>query len=127
VPEWHRSDYRLQSISNAGNLIDDQANYTYKYDAFGRLTEVRSRTTTALVAEYRSNGLGFRTGWHYDATKDGTVNASDPWYWFCNDARWRPIATFRDSDADPKERMIFHARGLSVIDSLDCSTAWRHC
>jgi RHS repeat-associated protein len=107
-----------------GNLVDDQANYTYKYDAFGRLTEVRSRTTTALIAEYRSNGLGFRTGWHYDATKDSTVNASDPWYWFCNDTRWRPIATFRDTDADPKERVIFHAAGLagvgqsSYIDSV---------
>jgi hypothetical protein len=63
-------------------------------------------------------------GWHYDCTKDGSVNASDPWYWFCNDTRWRPIATFRDTDADPKERVIFHAAGLagvgqsSYIDSV---------
>jgi YD repeat-containing protein len=42
-----------------GNMTADGKDYTYTYDAFGRLRKVTS-TTPALVAEYRYNGLGFR-------------------------------------------------------------------
>ncbi|MDX2148689.1 MAG: hypothetical protein SFZ23_14340, partial [Planctomycetota bacterium] len=79
---------------------------------FGRLVAVRNRSNSALVAEYRYNGLGSRTGWHYDADADGTVESGspgdDPWYWFCNDEGWRIVATFRHTDAYPKERFVFH-------------------
>ncbi|MDX2146601.1 MAG: hypothetical protein SFZ23_03685 [Planctomycetota bacterium] len=104
------------------------------------MVEVRNRSNSALVAEYRYNGLGFRTGWHYDADADGTVESGspgdDPWYWFCNDERWRIVATFRDTDSFPKERFVFHAAGAdgqggsSYIDSVvlrdrDINSGWR--
>ncbi|MDX2146598.1 MAG: RHS repeat-associated core domain-containing protein [Planctomycetota bacterium] len=123
-----------------GNLTDDARDYTYTYDAFGRLVAVRNRSNSALVAEYRYNGLGFRTGWHYDADADGTVESGspgdDPWYWFCNDERWRIVATFRHTDSYPKERFVFHAAGAdglggsSYIDAVvlrdrDINSGWR--
>jgi hypothetical protein len=43
--------------------------YLYKYDAFGRLVEVSSKTPAA-VTKYRYNGLGHRTMWQYDADAD---------------------------------------------------------
>jgi hypothetical protein len=80
-------------------------------------------TTPALVAEYRYNGLGFRmlARRHHDQRPpprpptvgpDRTVNGDDPWYFFCYDERWRIVATFRGSDADPKEAFVRHAAGL---------------
>jgi hypothetical protein len=104
-----------------------------------------------LVAEYTYNGLGYRTGWHYDVDGDGTVeantagNSDDPWFHWVYDARWRQVATYRTLhyhasggwtvDGDPKERFVYHAAGLagaggsSYIDSVilrdrDANTAW---
>ncbi len=110
-----------------GNMVDDKVNYLYKYDAFGRLVEVKT-LGSALVAEYRYNALGYRTGWHYDADKDSSVESGspgdDPWYWFAYNERWQEVATFRYTDSDPKQRVIHNAAGIagtgnsSYIDSV---------
>jgi len=123
------------AYDEAGNLTNDGKDYTYEYDAFGRLRRVRNRATSALVAEYSYNGLGFRTSWKYDANASGTVDGDDPVYWFTHDERWRIVATYRGGDADPREVFVWHAAGVdgggdsSYIDSVvlrqdDNSTAW---
>jgi RHS repeat-associated protein len=97
----------------------------HKPDAFGRMTAVKTRGgSPATVSEYRYNGLGHRIGWRSDTNHDSTVDGSDPWYWFAYDDRWRVVATYRGSDAHPKERFIHHNAGpagfggSSYIDSL---------
>jgi len=101
-----------------------------------------------LVAEYTYNGLGYRTGWHYDVDGDASVeantagNTDDPWFQFVYDARWRQTATYRAShysgwtiDANPKEQYVYNTAGVagsggsSYIDSVilrdrDANTAW---
>jgi RHS repeat-associated protein len=103
-----------------GNLTDDGVNYTFVYDAFGRLRTVKNRSNSAVVEENHYNGLNQRIGWHYDVDADGDVDGSDPWYWFIQDLRWRTVATYRvptswatAADSDPKERFIFHAAGVA--------------
>jgi hypothetical protein len=76
------------------------------------VVEVRNRSGGALVAEYRYNGLGFRTGGHYDINNSGGTDGSDVWLWFCHDERWRVVATFRHTDSNPKEVFIHHNAGL---------------
>jgi RHS repeat-associated protein len=130
-----------------GNLTDDGEHYTYEYDAFGRLRKVKNRSTTALVSEYRYNGLGHRIGWHYDVDADGTVesNTDDPWFLFVYDDQWRIVNTYRleewaydagnPSGSEAKERFVYHQAGLggrggsSYIDSVmlrdrDANTGW---
>ncbi|QKK07512.1 MAG: hypothetical protein HND58_04595 [Planctomycetota bacterium] len=131
----------------AGNLTDDDKDYEFIYDAFGRLVEVQNQSQQT-VAEYTYNGLGYRTGWHYDVDGDGTVEANtsgtpdDPWFQFVYDTRWRITATYRAShhstwtiDSDPKEQFVYHNAGLagagssSYIDAVilrdrDANTAW---
>ena len=83
-----------------------------------------ARRFSATVSEYRYNGLGHRIGWRSDTNFDSTVDGSDPWYWFVYDDRWRVVATYRGSDAHPKERFIHHNAGVggfggsSYIDSV---------
>jgi RHS repeat-associated protein len=86
--------------------------------------KARNRRTPKTIAEYRYNGLGFRTGTHTDTNADGLTDVSDPWYHLTYNERWQHVATFRDTDADPKERYIHNAAGLagrassSYIDSV---------
>ncbi len=120
-----------------GNMTDDGVNYSYVYDAFGRLKTVKTRGgSPTTVSEYTYNGLGHRIGWHYDADADADVDANDPWYWFFYDERWRMVATYRGSDSNPKERFVYHNAGMngyggsSYIDSVilrDCddSVDWK--
>ena len=110
-----------------GNMTDDGVNYTYVYDAFGRLKTVKTRGgSPTTVSEYTYNGLGHRIGWHYDADADSDVDGNDPWYWFFYDERWRMVATYRGSDSNPKERFVYHNAGASgyggssYIDSVIC-------
>ncbi|MFN0012210.1 MAG: RHS repeat-associated core domain-containing protein [Phycisphaerales bacterium] len=116
----------------AGNLTDDGTRYTYVYDAFGRMVSVKNRSTSAVVAEYRYDGLGQRVAWHGDFDADGTVESTsdDPWYVFVYDDQWRGVATYRTPtwggtlDANPKETFLYHAAGVegrgssSYIDSV---------
>ncbi|MCC6244764.1 MAG: hypothetical protein IT353_18100, partial [Gemmatimonadaceae bacterium] len=136
------NDYTL-AYDAVGNMTDDGEKYTYVYDAFGRLVTVKNRSTSAVVAEYKYNGLNQRIGSHDDTNASGTVDSSDPWYWFVQDSRWRTVATFRASswgysgsnDTSPKETTVYHAGGLgggggsSYIDSViladkDMSNGW---
>lgn len=66
---------------------------------------------------------------------DGSVDGSDPWYWFACDAGWRMVATLRDTDSNPKEVFVHHNAelggfgGSSYIDGMvlrdrDASTGW---
>jgi len=138
----YTSDYTL-AYDAVGNMTDDGEKYTYVYDAFGRLVTVKNRSTSAVVAEYKYNGLNQRIGSHDDTNASGTVDSSDPWYWFVQDSRWRTVATFRASswgysgsnDTSPKETTVYHAGGLgggggsSYIDSViladkDMSNGW---
>ena len=115
------------AYDKSGNQTDDGKDYTYVYDGFGRLRQVKNRSDSSLVAEYRYNGLSFRIGWHYDADADKDVDSADPWYYFCYDDAWRVVATFRAGDADPKEVFVHHNAGLggyggsSYIDSASCA------
>jgi RHS repeat-associated protein len=108
----------------------------FVYDAFGRLRKVYNGPVgeSQQIAEYRYNGLGFRTTWQYDADADGTLESSEQ-YHFMYDDRWRILATFRGFDENPKEAFAYHAAGFagkggsSYIDSVilrdaDASTAW---
>jgi RHS repeat-associated protein len=106
-----------------GNLTNDGKSYQYRYDVWGRLREVKT-LAGALVAEYRYNGLGYRTGWHYDADASGSVSTSDPWYYSVFDESWRAVATYRvvisssgggaswSIDTNPKEVFVNHFAGL---------------
>ena len=89
------------------------------------------------MVEYTYNGLGHRTGWHYDVDADGTVEntSDDPWYYFAYDESWRIVASYRAADTSPKEQFVYHNAGLdgyggsSAIDGVilrdkDADTAW---
>jgi len=127
-------DYTLAHDA-VGNLTDDGQIWKYKYDAFGRLRELRKRSDDSLLAEYTYYGNSFRASEHYDADADGNVDGSDPTYYFAWDEGWRLAAVYRGSDANPKERFLHHQAGnsgyggSSYIDSLvlrdrDANTAW---
>ena len=129
------TDDHTLSYDEVGNLTDDGENYTYEWDAFGRLRKVKNRSTSALVAEYRYNGLGHRIAEHVDTDDDGDVDASDKWYYFAYDEDWRWLATFREDDSDPKEEFVVQHAGLDgaggssyingvVLRDKDANTAW---
>jgi len=127
-------DYTLAHDA-VGNLTDDGQSWKYKYDAFGRLKELRKRSDDSLLAEYTYYGNNFRASEHYDADADADVDSNDPTYFFAWDEGWRLAAVHRGSDANPKERFLHHQAGnsgyggSSYIDSLvlrdrDANTAW---
>ncbi len=127
------NDYTL-TYDAVGNLTNDGEDFKYVYDAFGRLVTVKT-LANAVVAEYTYNGLNNRKSWHYDTDVDGDVDGSDKTYRFAYDTRWRMVATFRDSDTDPKERFVWHNAGMngrggsSYIDSAvlrdrDMTNGW---
>lgn len=108
------TDDMTLSYDAVGNLTDDGEHYDYEYDAFGRLRKVKNRSTSALVAEYRYNGLGHRIGWHIDEDADGTVesNGDDPWHYVAFDERWRELAVYEGSATESEEWIAYHAAGL---------------
>ena len=118
-----------------GNLTDDGEDYEYEWDAFGRLRKVKNTSGSALIAEYRYNGLGFRIAVHEDTDTDGDVDGNDLWYYDAFDEQWRQVARFRESDTSPKEEFVPHAAGdsgfggssymdLVVCRDKDANTAW---
>jgi len=118
-----------------GNLTDDGDDYQYEWDAFGRLRKVKNTAGSALIAEYRYNGLGYRIAVHEDTDTDADVDSNDKWYYDAFDERWRQVARFRESDTSPKEEFVPHAAGnsgfgsasyidLVVCRDKDANTAW---
>ncbi|CAG0985620.1 hypothetical protein PHYC_02006 [Phycisphaerales bacterium] len=114
-----------------GDITDDGKDYTLKYDQYGRLKEVRNRSNSALVEEFRYNGLGFLISYRGDTTNvgasagpDGQVTADDPTFYIAYDERWRPVGVVRASDAYFKRSTMHNAAGLrglggsSYIDSV---------
>ncbi|MBK8180810.1 MAG: hypothetical protein IPK67_18345 [Planctomycetes bacterium] len=71
-----------------------------------------------LVAEYRYNGLGYRTGVHEDTDTDGDVDGSDLWYYSAYDERRRMVATYRSSDTDPKDASSTSRRATAAQGQL---------
>jgi RHS repeat-associated protein len=130
------TDNYTLAFDAAGNMTDDGRDYTYTWDAFGRLRLVNNRVTPfGLVAEYKYNGLGYRISVHQDTDTDNDVDGSDKWYHFAYDERWRMVATYRESDSSPKERFLPQQAGAggfggsSYIDLVafrekDANTAW---
>jgi YD repeat-containing protein len=100
------------TYDEAGNLTDDGESYKYEWDAFYRLRKVKNRSTLAVVAEYKYNGLGYRISIHEDTDSDGDVDGNDKWFHHAFDERWRWVATYRESDSSPKEEYLHQAAGL---------------
>ena len=127
------NDYSL-TYDAVGNLTDDDEEYEYVYDPFGRLREVKNQSS-ALVAEYTYNGLGFMLGVHEDTDDDGDVDGSDLWFYTAYDEAWRGVSTYRSSDSDPKEEFVVQLAGDDgrggasyingvVLRNKDANTAW---
>ncbi len=121
------------AFNGNGQQTDDGVNYTYKWDAFGRMTEVKSNGGgTPQVVEYKYNGLNMVIGRHADLNASGTVTTSDKWEWFIYDPRWRHVATMMvagtafsaSADTYVKEQYYYHNAGRggrgssSYIDSV---------
>ena len=128
------SDNYTFAYDAAGNMTDDGEAYKYEWDAFYRLRKVKTQGN-ALVSEYWYNGLGYLVTRHQDTDTDLDVDGSDKKYHTAYDERWRPVATFRDTDSDPKEQFLYHAAGaggfggssyidLVVMRDKDADTAW---
>jgi RHS repeat-associated protein len=104
------NDYTL-TYDDVGNLIDDGEHYEYVYDPFGRLRKILDRSNDALVQEYWYNGLGYRIATKYDSDGDDDVDGTDPTWRFIYDTQWRIIQMYRNDDANPRERFVYHAAG----------------
>ncbi|MEM7305643.1 MAG: RHS repeat-associated core domain-containing protein [Planctomycetota bacterium] len=126
-------DHTLVYDSN-GNLTDDDEDYEYVYDPFGRLRKVNDQPSN-LVAEYKYNGLGQMIAVHEDTEPDGDVDGDDEWFYPVHDERWRMVANFREDDSDPKEEWVHHEAGAGglkgssyvnavVLRDRDANTAW---
>ena len=127
------NDY-THTYDAVGNMTDDGESFEYEYDAFGRLRTVKNQSST-LLAEYKYNGLGFQISEHTDTNENGVVNGDDKWFHSAYDERWRKLATFRESDSDPKEEFVNHQAGIDgnggssyinavVCRYLDANTDW---
>jgi len=108
-----------------GNMTDDGRYYDYKYDAFGRITQVTDSATSTVVAEYKYNGLYNRTITRTDRDSTGGLDSEE--YHHIYDDRWRVVEIYRkpvsgSRDAEPKESTLYHAAGVggssSPLDSV---------
>jgi len=103
-----------------GALTNDGKTYKdMKYDAWGRLVEVRNQSSV-VQAVYRYNGLGHRITWHDDADNDADVDANDPIYHLAVTEGGSMLAVYRGSDANVKEQIYLHLRGLNGWPSTKC-------
>jgi len=104
-----------------GNLTGDGEKYTYKYNPWCQLVEVKSIAGgTPVVANFIYNGLGHRIGEQLDTSSgtpgvpDGVVDGSDPMFYMVTDTQGRRVRTFRGTDSKAKEAFVYHlasARG----------------
>ncbi|MGI9014425.1 MAG: hypothetical protein ACR2GY_09280 [Phycisphaerales bacterium] len=88
----------------SGNMTDDKRDWKYEYDAWYRLVKVKDQSNN-VKAEFKYNGLGYRIASRHDETA--------PWYYFAYDDRWRQVAMFEDSDADPTEQFWYQNAGMN--------------
>lgn len=96
-----------------GNLTDDDADFQYTYDAFGRLTKIENQDPTPkVIAEYKYNGLGFQISELLDTNDDGQANSSDVWFHTMYDESWRALQVYRGDDEKPKLEYVNHNAGL---------------
>ena len=134
IDDDNTDDYTLV-YDEVGNLTDDDEDYKYEYDPFGRLRKVKATGDSSLVAEYVYNGLGHRISYLEDTDTDDDVDGDDKWYHIAYDAGWRQVAVFRENDSDPKEEFVNHQAGLSgrggssyidlvVCRDKDANTDW---
>jgi YD repeat-containing protein len=102
-----------------GNLTDDGEKYKYKYNPWGQLVQIKDTGSPNNVqANFRYNGLGQRIAEQLDTDRstntgvaDGVVNSYDLWFFIAVDPQGRRVATFRNTDAYPKETFAYHASG----------------
>ncbi|MEM9167064.1 MAG: hypothetical protein AAGB48_08560, partial [Planctomycetota bacterium] len=107
-----------------GNMTADGEGMVYKYDVFGRLTQISLASGSGpadIRAEFSYNGLHQRTVWRED--RDGVAGLDDVEYHHVYDDRWRTIAIYRKDlsgtpsrDITPKEVTVYHAPGLDGRD-----------
>jgi RHS repeat-associated protein len=105
-----------------GNLVDDGEQYTYVYDAFGRLRRMRTQGDDDY-AEFTYNGLDFKTSQVFDTDSDGDLG-DETVERQVYDAGWRIVAVYRGDAADPYEQYVWHNAGMggfggsSYVDAL---------
>jgi len=102
------------ALTNDGKAYKDM-----KYDAWGRLVEVRNQSSVVQAA-YRYNGVGHRITWQDDADNDADVDANDPVYHLAVTEGGSMLAIHRGSDANVKEQIYLHLRGLNGWPSVKC-------
>jgi len=102
------------ALTNGGKTYKDM-----KYDAWGRLVEVRNQSSVVQAA-YRYNGVGHRITWQDDADNDADVDANDPVYHLAVTEGGSMLAIYRGSDANVKEQIYLHLRGLNGWPSVKC-------
>jgi YD repeat-containing protein len=93
-----------------GNLVDDGEQYTYVYDAFGRLRRMRTQGDDDY-AEFTYNGLNFKTSQVFDTDSDGDLG-DETVERQVYDASWRIVAVYRGDAADPNEQYVWHNAGM---------------
>jgi RHS repeat-associated protein len=93
------------SYDAVGNLIDDDENYEYEYDVFGRQTKVSNQSGTA-IANYQYNGLGY-------LIREETVGSPSVWTENVYDGSWRVIAKYVDATPSDEllEEYVYHRAG----------------
>jgi RHS repeat-associated protein len=106
-----------------GNETDDGQYYKHYFDAFGRLIYLSNRSNNDPLSVYRYNGLGYRIKWQWDSNGAQGVNCDQDYaggavidhcdnvVWFAYDVRWRQVASFINSDSNPKEAFVYHNAG----------------
>ncbi|MBK6940452.1 MAG: hypothetical protein IPH13_09665 [Planctomycetes bacterium] len=102
---------RTLAYDSSGNITDNDEDSEFEYDVLGRLCRVRDTSSHALIAEYYYDGLGQMVMRHEDLNLSGVADGSDPTYWLVQDERSRCVATYRESDANPKEEFVHHQAG----------------
>jgi len=107
------------AYDGAGNLVDDDEDYEYVYDAWGRLRKLKNTVTggSPLVAEYNYDGHGQRIGWP-PGTSEQLPRACE-WHWirqlFVAGSRRISVQYAIDSAPRPVES------GRALGDGPNCS------
>lgn len=116
--------YDPLTYDGSGNLTDDAQDYEYVYTAWNQVRKVNRTDDQNPIAEFYYNGLGYLIQVWEDSDTDGVLTVGDFRYYRLYDPSWRHLGSYRASDANPKERLVYHNAGLggrgssSYIDSV---------